>query len=519
PNDEFSEGWKKAFEDAEMEPSPHVWTHLDQRLGAKVGATWPYWLPLVLLFLSVGGFLLYRVANHPEVTSKTSLQSGQELITSSGDKPEKATSAASLDPLTTTSNKTQEGIESPSESRASKKAMAKSSPYGTKQKATANPLSQTSTNKSSSQKNHLPSSLKDRSITPDQPQEKVATINIPPTSLLPEEPGDKALPTLALKEAPSQELAGQVSPRTADFSLLSRQTFQPYPSLLTGLREIATPQKREMPSVQPSRFSLSGAFQYIRYDADLQTSYTQYLNAYVDAHQVNDLSTDEFFNDLQESQQERFSYAVDVKLSYALSNRFWLRGGLEWLQSNSRQTTNAIFTNQVNGEWYAFLGNISLNSLADDNFVRALMNHPLYRSGNPEDLDLSSFNQGTQMEIEKKYTQLNIPLELGFVLKPNGRLRASAYAGTAFNLLLKSSYQNPNIDNSTSFNLGDPSVLRQFYMDARFGLNLDYALSPRWSFELEPNYRRALVSLSKNQNFLQVRPQTFAFRFGLKYKF
>ena len=73
--DKFSDKWREALDDAELEPSPHVWTKVNQSLKERKFSFgfWYYLIPVITLLLFFFG-IGYLVLRHPISQNQTQAQ-------------------------------------------------------------------------------------------------------------------------------------------------------------------------------------------------------------------------------------------------------------------------------------------------------------------------------------------------------------------------------------------------------------------------------------------------------------
>ncbi|MDX2303147.1 MAG: hypothetical protein NW226_10120 [Microscillaceae bacterium] len=494
--DRFKEEWQEAFENAAAEPSPLVWSKIDQSLThKKTAGIWLYGgaSVLALLILSAIGWFWLGFKEQKQ-TSSSQLQNthaDQAAIFGNAPKENKHFSVPkqAVEPHRTPGIQDKE-IESP----AFQKIPA-ANPKNSK-----NPLSQQS---------DLVLQTKDLI---SQPLKNYADSNAAPGS------------NPKYKEALENELPASEIKNSSDkdIQMIISSPFQEkFIGLVHKSPEIKNLELQNINSKSEPTYWISASFTATHYQSGIQSNLNAYFDEYTNAHQLNGLNEEAFFKDLQEDSQNRFSYALNLEAGYRLNRHLQLRTGLQYLNAQNLQTTNAWFTDYADGKKYAILNEMTQGNIALLHLRDAILHHPDFQSGSGSLLNLSHFNENQSISLKQQYKFLSVPLELGWTLNPgrifSGRVALTAFTGLSVDVFLNSRYANDRLANNYTFD--SETAFRKLSLRGKIGLQLEYRHNAHWSTIVEPTYSRTLHSLHPSSDYLSLRPQYWGLKMGLKYAF
>ncbi|NJO00432.1 MAG: hypothetical protein HC880_00965 [Bacteroidia bacterium] len=255
-------------------------------------------------------------------------------------------------------------------------------------------------------------------------------------------------------------------------------------------------------------------------ESALQNNYNQYLHNYLEAHNVTQVNSNAFFNDLRESSRPGWLLSGGILGGFHLSSRFSIRGGLQYLYQQNDLSTNGFFIDTESGTRYAFLNRVQ-DALTDTRFVRTLNAHLEGHSGGITPIHLSQFNNDDQGSLRLRNIQhyLAIPVQLGLRLYSNGRWVYAVYAGVSADLFLSQLSETRNLKSTQDISMANYDNFRRFNVSTVLGLEASYHWNDRWSILLEPQYRQALGSLSHSSTYLRLQPRAVGLNLGLRYAF
>ncbi|MCK5703079.1 MAG: hypothetical protein KAI29_18080 [Cyclobacteriaceae bacterium] len=132
---------------------------------------------------------------------------------------------------------------------------------------------------------------------------------------------------------------------------------------------------------------------------------------------------------------------------------------------------------------------------------------------------LSSVNRISETNLSNQYEFASIPLRAGYVFLDK-KFNLTLMAGISSNFFLN----NQIVDKSDyletlSSSPGDGSPYKSVYFNGSLGTMLGYTISDNYVITLEPSYRFAVNSFTRDDFYLNSYPSSFMLSFGIAYNF
>lgn len=504
--DNFERQWQEAFEDAEANPSPLVWSELEKKLDANhhyffrnrhlIGAL------LLLLFFTVSGIYLWT--NSLEVHPKEKASVEKEKITDSEDKRPNLSleSKQDADKQVDTTPEAKDTF-----SNQSKNTLQASTNPQTTELPTLTPTH----------------SASNESLKPGQNRDTKAEVSPFFTA--------QKNPSPSLKDTKDTSVTSDLSHKTLHSSStrLWLPELKPIESQDTHIEDVAAIVLDNLvfaeatlsmePQVRQSSFWLSFSLAPSSFDPLIQAKYNNYLDNYLHTHNKNDVTTDNFFDALQEVSNPAPSLAFTGQFGWQMSPKLSLRTGLQYGLYRRQRITNGFFEDQSSNNDEDFLNNIQGGDLTDRGFVDALERHQASNPDSGNEVHLEQFNRGESIRLTETYTFLSIPLQVGYRFNPQSRFKVSLYGGIHTDILLSIRSRNRSGGSDQRFTQANTSIYKQLNLSAAISLQIERQISARWSAFLEPSYRKSLGSWTREESYLRVLPSSYGLGFGLKYQF
>ena len=118
-------------------------------------------------------------------------------------------------------------------------------------------------------------------------------------------------------------------------------------------------------------------------------------------------------------------------------------------------------------------------------------------------------------ELQQVYSYTEVPLEVTYLLKTHNEFSVGIVSGFSTLFLNKNEVQLKSSQYSSA--LGQANNLNSVNFSANFGLDLDYAITQQWLFNLNPMFKAHLNTFSRNSNGFQ--PYFLGVYAGIKYQF
>lgn len=164
-----------------------------------------------------------------------------------------------------------------------------------------------------------------------------------------------------------------------------------------------------------------------------------------------------------------------------------------------------------------------MNRTATNNFfVETLKN----AAGNSASMDVQTnkgsmayvsnsnlFDANTLQSVNSNYRFVQVPVQVGYQLRPKKVLGISLLGGVLANWFIRN-----DVGESVSVKAGD-GFYKPVTLSGAAGMRLRYRPGRRWSASMAGVYQRALQSVTQPTTELQTRPQTVGMNFGVNYHF
>lgn len=195
------------------------------------------------------------------------------------------------------------------------------------------------------------------------------------------------------------------------------------------------------------------------------------------------------------------AFSAGMDMGGQLSKRIRLSSGIHYSAVSPGSSSNIIVTDRASNKTFA-LSNESVENASLDEGLR---------SGN------LAVSQGVT-NFSNTLQYLTIPFKAGYVVLDR-RLNLTLNSGVSTNFLIGSSLNNSK-DGTQNFGNSEASdTFRSSYMDLLTSIELGYRLMDKYQLSLEPNYRKALNSFTKEDSDIEGKPTNFGVSIGIKYNF
>jgi hypothetical protein len=215
---------------------------------------------------------------------------------------------------------------------------------------------------------------------------------------------------------------------------------------------------------------------------------------------------------LSSSSRAGLSYALQSQGGMKLSKHWSLESGISYLQGNSTFVSDgyvldAMTNRSTNVLENALLdGSTRLASSSDKSFSTSFANNQV--AAVYIDLDQQTSND---------YRFLQLPVQAGYTLNPDGKVSYTVLGGMVANLFLRNDLETtPGYTLTTT--PGD-GLYRTLNWSAATGVRLNYHLSSHWTASLTGSYQKAVASGIQSNSTLLSRPQLYGMGWGVRYVF
>ncbi len=193
------------------------------------------------------------------------------------------------------------------------------------------------------------------------------------------------------------------------------------------------------------------------------------------------------------------TFSMGVNGGMRMGQRFTLSGGVQYTRNEAPSQTGA-FAEEGSGLVPLNQNNVSTEANRPNTVVRSA---------------------GRAIDLTNSYEYLTVPLQLGyaFINKPNWQV--SVNTGVVTDVFMKYQVQDAEgAFNTSVLNLGsDDLPFQPVLLSGMLGVGLNYNITQRYSFSLEPSFRMAVTDFTSNSVNYDSRPGLFNVAVGFRYNF
>lgn len=201
-----------------------------------------------------------------------------------------------------------------------------------------------------------------------------------------------------------------------------------------------------------------------------------------------------------------FSYAVQTQGGMRISKHWSVETGITYLQGNSQYEGGGYLLDA------ATFGssNVLENAYADLQAGKGPGNALVGTNNSTLYIDVSK-------QVRNDYRYLQLPVQAGFTLNPDGKLSYSVLGGMMANFFLNNELESAsgNVIKTTAAD----EVYRGTSWAATTGLRFNYKLSSRWKASLTGSYQKAVTSGFRSNQNLESHPYLYGVSWGMRYSF
>lgn len=221
-----------------------------------------------------------------------------------------------------------------------------------------------------------------------------------------------------------------------------------------------------------------------------------------------------------DNESAALSYTGGISVSYLMGNRLSLQTGV-YYSSLARQISGiesysgyASHVQAKSGKLFGIetsAGEIAATNndiyLADANSDR--ISGSTVNSFDPQKADLEQYGS----TLRQNFEYLEVPLILSYKLIDR-KVDFNISGGMAYNFLLGNATYA--VSESSKVQIGSTEGMNPLLLSSAFAMSMEYSLSDKFSFNIEPSFR---YFLNSNGSLISNNPFTFGFFSGLYYKF
>lgn len=200
-----------------------------------------------------------------------------------------------------------------------------------------------------------------------------------------------------------------------------------------------------------------------------------------------------------------FSYALQTQGGMRVSKHWSVETGLSYLQGNSNYEGGGYLLDAATSG----SSNVLETALADVYYTQ--------KGAQPSNLVNNSVYIDITKQVRNDYRYLQLPVQAGFTLNPDGKLSYSVLGGMMANFFLNNELEsaNGNVIKTTAAD----EVYKGINWSATTGLRFNYRVSSKWRATLTGSYQKAVTSGFRTNQNLESHPYLYGISWGMRYSF
>ncbi len=194
--------------------------------------------------------------------------------------------------------------------------------------------------------------------------------------------------------------------------------------------------------------------------------------------------------------EPEIAYSYGANVGFKLTRRFVVQTGVAYRRANTTTTTTGY-----------------IEEIGSETRLPIVASYQYQLEG------LSSVKRISETNLSNQYEFVSVPLRAGYVLLDK-KLNLTFLAGISTEFFLN----NQIVDKSKyletlSSSAGEGSPYKSVYFNGSLGTMLGYTFSKNYAITLEPSYRFAVNSFTRDDFYLNSYPSSFMLSFGIAYSF
>ena len=521
-NRSYDEQWQKAFESAEMPPSPKVWKHIDQQLAAQEGGKYKrgfffYRAAAAVLLLGIAGLTWYTLTRSD--TPGTVANQIEVNYSQSGQQPSDSADVGTTPPLS-------EGTDTTAQSGTTISG-------GNNQQRKDNSSVESLIAKGSSDDSNASSEAASGSSENTAPEKNEAAVALNESANLDQE--NEAAPASTFTEPftakalifPNEEVSSREEELLSNHPVGRLSALPPGGLVLTAPtwaesidKLFLVPQYRDESTSEakkrgaqffaglamaPSYFDPNLQAQPVgRFSSDFALGAeslsppnfdTQAENLFVARQDNSNANASSVVEEgLQNRSSLSFSYGFNVGLE--LGEHWSIESGLDFQNFQTTTETRYTVLDLQSGARYPLVA-----TNARVNAANSLNTTPI----------------GTPREVDNQFQFVSVPVLIGYNVRFS-KVTLMVSPGIAANLFLSNRISSEQYASSTISTNGNSPFNKQYFSGMISG-GVFYQLVENYSLSLTPSYQFALTDLASRGAGFSSQPESFGLRLGFRYNF
>ncbi|GAB3180139.1 hypothetical protein [Telluribacter humicola] len=217
---------------------------------------------------------------------------------------------------------------------------------------------------------------------------------------------------------------------------------------------------------------------------------------------------------LSSSSRAGLSYAVQTQGGMKLSKHWSIETGISYLQGNSTFVSDGYVLDAMSNR----SANVLENALLANSSGSYRASNDKSQFGPPASPnEVAAVYIDLDQQTRNDYRFLQLPVQAGYTLNPEGKLSYTVLGGMVANMFLRNDLEMA--PGNTLTTTASDGVYRNLNWSAATGLRFNYHLSSHWTASLTGSYQKAMSTGIRNNDNITTRPQLYGLGWGVRYLF
>jgi hypothetical protein len=216
---------------------------------------------------------------------------------------------------------------------------------------------------------------------------------------------------------------------------------------------------------------------------------------------------------MSNSSKAGLSYALQMQTGVKVSKHWSIETGLSYLQGNSTFISDGYVLDAVTSR----SANVLENALLSGGQQKNNADFTASAGFGPDPNKIAAFYIDLDQSTNNDYRYLQLPVQAGYTLNPDGKVSYTVLGGMVANLFLKNELQSASGYRFTT--TPQDGLYRTLNWSAATGVRFNYHISEHFSASLTGAYQKALSSSLHNNSDVESRPQLYGLTWGVRYDF
>jgi hypothetical protein len=209
--------------------------------------------------------------------------------------------------------------------------------------------------------------------------------------------------------------------------------------------------------------------------------------------------------------EARLSYSVQAQTGVKISKNWSIETGISYLQGNSVFKSDGYALDRISSRTSNVLES-ALYSGTNNKAPEYMLTTADVKGEEPAGLYID-----VSQKKSNEYRYLQVPVQVGYTLNPSGKMSYTVLGGMVGNIFLQN-----QLETNSGYVLttkAEDNVYRSLNWAGSSGLRLNFRVSPHWTMNMTGSFQKSIMTIFKDNDNLESKPQLYGVGWGMRYTF